>query len=138
MWIEIMEMYNLGENSRLQRIYAIREIISCDQSQDTTLLDPSVAAIKGRPRSLRMKVYVLLGSTRGAIYASLSIIAKIDICLTRSLREHIQMTWFRNHGKEEVILVCIQKQNYHSFIDHHIRASHVQADDMNDLARLVD
>ncbi|KAK6782462.1 hypothetical protein RDI58_020258 [Solanum bulbocastanum] len=31
------------------------EIISCEQSQDTTLLDPPVAAIKGHPRSLRMK-----------------------------------------------------------------------------------
>ncbi|XP_049374048.1 protein FAR1-RELATED SEQUENCE 5-like [Solanum verrucosum] len=31
------------------------EIISCEQSQDTTLLDPPVAATKGRPRSLRMK-----------------------------------------------------------------------------------
>ncbi|KAH0732054.1 hypothetical protein KY289_003242 [Solanum tuberosum] len=56
----------------------------------------------------------------------------------QELEEHIRMTWFRNNGKEEVILACIQKQNDYSCIDLHIPASRVKADDMNDLARLAD
>ncbi|KAG5601593.1 hypothetical protein H5410_032963 [Solanum commersonii] len=145
------------------------EIISCEQSQDTTLLDPPVAATKGRPRSLRMKGalevtqktkkitsqkqkrqtksmkfkrketssnYSVKAEQNGTTISNEAHLMDIIKDLLRTLVV-LMPHRLRNNGKEEVILACIQKQNDYSFIDLHIPASRVKADDMNDLARLI-
>ncbi|XP_049350282.1 protein FAR1-RELATED SEQUENCE 1-like [Solanum verrucosum] len=128
-----------------------QEINSCEQSQDVTLHDPPVATTKGRPRSLRMRGFLEVTQKTKKVSSpkikrrssqkqkrqtkSVKLKRKETSSNINAYSEFYQ-EYVENAGC--AYATSFTKQDGYNFIVLHIPMGRVQANNIDDLARLAD